>query len=370
MKTQLIHCNFERQIRSFDRPYHSNPNLALLLSFSVETRSCLVEHNLIAPSNRSLVVWLFTISQSTNNTEDSLSFHPQCQATSTPILATPCLSQRPLKTKERTLLSTHAVTRSTIDTAETLQVRCHLTPIILFNANHHTANEFRALQSLPLEKLNDFYIYTRSLIDVKIHQLLEQSERNRDVSLLDEAGRLLWEQATRPYIANPAITYPPTFLSGHEFDNTDLPSQVDYTQSDFAKVAITPNDSRNGAATNPDENREMPTPPKSTPYPDKLVNPTNLWLPLSAPPSGNMAKSTNGYPRRDGQNDTHNSTESMSFGSAMPVLPSLEENSRPRLNPQQNNGVMVATKRPEPYAGGLFYVRATANGHANELGKK
>jgi hypothetical protein len=265
------------------------------------------------------------------------------------------------------------VTRSTIDTAETLQVRCHLTLIILFNANHHAANEFRALQSLPLEKLNDFCIYERSLIGVKIHQLLEQSERNRDVSLLDEAGRLLWEQATRPYIADPAIlssAYPPNFLSGHELENTDLPSQVDYTQSEFTKMAITPNDSRNGAAMNPDENRERPTPPKSTPYPDKLVNPTNLWLPLSAPPSANMAKPTNGYSGRDGQNDTHNSTKPLSSDSVMPVLPSLEEDSWLRLNPQQNSGVIVATKHPEPYAGGLFCVRTTADGHANELAKK
>jgi hypothetical protein len=56
-------------------------------------------------------------------------------------------------------------------------------------------NELRAISELPLGKLDG--LNDRSEKGRRIWHILEKSERTRDVSLLEEAGRLLWEQTTR-----------------------------------------------------------------------------------------------------------------------------------------------------------------------------
>lgn len=64
-------------------------------------------------------------------------------------------------------------------------------------------NELRAISELPLGKIYD--LNDKSETGKKIWDLLQTSERTRDVSLLEEAGRLLWEQVTRrPYSMVPS----------------------------------------------------------------------------------------------------------------------------------------------------------------------
>lgn len=63
-------------------------------------------------------------------------------------------------------------------------------------ADHGIANELRALEQLPLGKEAD--LWDTSATGRRIYYLLRTSEDTRDVSLLDEAGRLRWEQIYRP----------------------------------------------------------------------------------------------------------------------------------------------------------------------------
>ena len=59
------------------------------------------------------------------------------------------------------------------------------------------ANELRAINELPVDKSNK--LNDRSATGWKIWRLLMKYERTQDVSLLEEAGRLLWEQVmSRP----------------------------------------------------------------------------------------------------------------------------------------------------------------------------
>lgn len=71
--------------------------------------------------------------------------------------------------------------------------------------NHLAAFEHRAIAELPLGKLKD--LYDTSKTGLRIYHLLEESEQNRDVSLLQEAGELLFCQATQhPYpIKDPKV---------------------------------------------------------------------------------------------------------------------------------------------------------------------
>ena len=60
-----------------------------------------------------------------------------------------------------------------------------------------SANELRAIDELPLQSVGE--LNDMSEKGKRIWRLLEKSERIRDVSLLEEAGKLLWEQVmSRP----------------------------------------------------------------------------------------------------------------------------------------------------------------------------
>jgi len=68
------------------------------------------------------------------------------------------------------------------------------------------ANELRAIRSLPLGEKSD--LWDISATGTKIWDLLEESERLRDISFLEEAGRLLWEQITRdPFTGVDCVAY-------------------------------------------------------------------------------------------------------------------------------------------------------------------
>ncbi|RDL39498.1 uncharacterized protein BP5553_03838 [Venustampulla echinocandica] len=58
-------------------------------------------------------------------------------------------------------------------------------------------NELRAIEELPLGKEKD--LWDTSANGRRIYYLLKTSEETSDVSLLDEAGKLLWEQIFRPH---------------------------------------------------------------------------------------------------------------------------------------------------------------------------
>ncbi|KAH8668121.1 hypothetical protein BGZ60DRAFT_564398 [Tricladium varicosporioides] len=59
-----------------------------------------------------------------------------------------------------------------------------------------TINELRAIKELPLQVERN--LFDTSPIGVRIFNLLKKSEDTRDVSLLEEAGRLLWSQTIQP----------------------------------------------------------------------------------------------------------------------------------------------------------------------------
>ncbi|EPE29793.1 hypothetical protein GLAREA_00953 [Glarea lozoyensis ATCC 20868] len=57
-------------------------------------------------------------------------------------------------------------------------------------------NELRAIDSLPTVPVTE--LADKSPVGLRIHYLLTQSEDRRDVSLLEEAGRLIWQQIFEP----------------------------------------------------------------------------------------------------------------------------------------------------------------------------
>jgi len=70
-----------------------------------------------------------------------------------------------------------------------------------------TTNELRALENLPLQK----ELYDTSPTGVRIYSLLAKAEENNDVSLLEEAGRLLWTRVTSCYPADVNRSYHSTY---------------------------------------------------------------------------------------------------------------------------------------------------------------
>ncbi|KAH6680328.1 hypothetical protein B0J14DRAFT_648708 [Halenospora varia] len=61
-----------------------------------------------------------------------------------------------------------------------------------------TTNELRAIKELPLQL--ERHLFDTSPIGIRIFDLLKKSEDTRDVSLLEEAGRLLWSQTLQPLV--------------------------------------------------------------------------------------------------------------------------------------------------------------------------
>jgi hypothetical protein len=79
--------------------------------------------------------------------------------------------------------------------------------------NIPSENELRAIEEFPLGKFDS--LNDRSENGKRIWHLLETSERTRDVSLLEEAGRLLWEQVmSRPESMANSSPSPPRGIPG------------------------------------------------------------------------------------------------------------------------------------------------------------
>jgi len=135
------------------------------------------------------------------------------------------------------------------------------------------ANEVRALAELPLEKYaSKFHLDDDSDIGRRILWLLEQSERNRDVSPLEEAGELLMEQSTRvpAHWRSPAVSAPPV--------SHGLPDDVyrfsPMSNDPFAKVGFVRVVESRATPHYPSVSNE----PQHTAYPDLLVNPPERWI--------------------------------------------------------------------------------------------
>jgi hypothetical protein len=58
-------------------------------------------------------------------------------------------------------------------------------------------NEMRAINELPIGKLED--VGDLSPVGHRIQDILTKFDQNRDVSLLEEAGRLIWQQIFEPH---------------------------------------------------------------------------------------------------------------------------------------------------------------------------
>jgi hypothetical protein len=137
----------------------------------------------------------------------------------------------------------------------------------LTSADLHTVYELRALAELPLplygglKNIND-----TSSAGLRIYDLLEISERYRDVSLLDEAGRLLYEQAFRsPSSWKPS--YPPSYTP----DSPDDTYQSLSITSDPFGEATKPEAIAKGMKTRVNIYQD-PSEPVHTAYPDMLVD--------------------------------------------------------------------------------------------------
>jgi hypothetical protein len=100
--------------------------------------------------------------------------------------------------------------------------------------NIPSENELRAIEEFPLGKFDS--LNDRSENGKRIWRLLETSERTRDVSVLEEAGRLLWEQVmSRPESTADSSPSPPRGIPGIRStplegrDRTQLHSHINAT---------------------------------------------------------------------------------------------------------------------------------------------
>ncbi|KAE9372339.1 hypothetical protein N431DRAFT_375469, partial [Stipitochalara longipes BDJ] len=134
-------------------------------------------------------------------------------------------------------------------------------------------NEVRALAELPLEKYaSKFHLDDNSEKGRRILWLLERSEQNRDVSLLEKAGELLMEQSTRlpAHWRSLPIPAPPlrNGLSDDAYQFSPM-SNDPFAKVGFVKVA----ESKVASRYSP-----VPNEPQHTAYPDLLVNPPERWV--------------------------------------------------------------------------------------------
>ena len=137
----------------------------------------------------------------------------------------------------------------------------------LSSADLHTVYELRALAELPLPLYGGLKdIGDTSSTSLRIYDLLEKSERHRDVSLLDEAGRLLCEQAFRsPSSWKPS--YPPSYTP----DSPDYTCQSLSIASDPFGETTKPEAIAKGMKTRVTIYQD-PSEPVHTAYPHLLVD--------------------------------------------------------------------------------------------------
>ncbi|KAN0110490.1 hypothetical protein V8E51_006877 [Hyaloscypha variabilis] len=134
-------------------------------------------------------------------------------------------------------------------------------------------NEVRALAELPLEKYaSNFHLDDNSEIGRRILWLLEQSEHNRDVSLLEKAGELLMEQSARVPVhwRSPAVSAPPI---GHGLSD-EVYEYSSMSNDPFAKVGFV----KVVESMPVTQHSLLPNEPQHTAYPDLLVNPAERWI--------------------------------------------------------------------------------------------
>jgi hypothetical protein len=147
----------------------------------------------------------------------------------------------------------------------------------LSSADLHTVYELRALAELPLplygglKNLDD-----TSSTGLRIYHLLEKSERLRDVSLLDEAGRLLYEQAFR----SPS-SWKPSYLPSYTPDSRGDTYQSLSIASDPFGETTKPEALAKGMKTRVTIYQD-PSEPVHTAYPERLVDVLELPASFSA----------------------------------------------------------------------------------------
>jgi hypothetical protein len=144
-------------------------------------------------------------------------------------------------------------------------------------------NELRALDELPLEPTTKFYLHDNSDNGNRIYELLRQSEKNRDVSLLEEAGELLWEQSMKqpPHWQSPFSSFLPLNDLTDDVYRFRTMSNDPFAKEGSVKAiepqAIPQKSARiNSLVLSIAENHLEE--PEQCAYPDLLINPPERWI--------------------------------------------------------------------------------------------
>jgi len=145
------------------------------------------------------------------------------------------------------------------------------------------ANELRALDELPLESENKFYLHDHSENGRRIYEILRKSEKNHDVSLLEEAGQLLWQQSMKlpPHWQSPSSrSLPPNDLPDDVYRFSPM-SNDPFAKAGCVRTVECKTATQHLPATKSLEFSHAESRLKESEhcaYPELLINPPERWI--------------------------------------------------------------------------------------------